>query len=79
MLLYLGQTQMQMVIVPDFVGLDRQQAEMAAEELGLNILITGNGSYEETVQVVKQSVPPGTETELGTTIQLELIDIQARD
>ena len=78
-LLYLGQTQMQMVIVPDFVGLDRQQAEMAAEELGLNILITGNGSYEETVQVVKQSVPPGTETELGTTIQLELIDIQARD
>ena len=78
-LLYLGETQMQMVTVPDFVGLDRQRAEEAAEELGLNILITGNGSYEETVQVVKQSVPPGTETELGTTIQLELIDIQARD
>ena len=78
-LLYLGQMQMQMVTVPDFVGLDRQCAEAAAEELGLNILITGNSSYEETVQVVRQSVPPGTQTEAGTTVQLELIDIQAQD
>ena len=67
------------VQVPDFSGMNRQQASDAAGALGLYILVTGNTSVEPGVTVAAQSIASGTEVPIGTTIKLEFIDTKAAD
>ena len=67
------------VPVPDFSGMNRQQAADTAAELGLYILISGNTSLEPGVTVAGQDIPAGTEVPVGTTIKLKFIDTKAAD
>ena len=79
-LLYCGQEpQERMVEVPDFYGLNRQQASDRAGELGLYILVTGNDSLSPQVVVTGQSMPAGTQVPVGTTIELQFADTQVSD
>ena len=63
-----------MVTVPDFTGMNRQQANDAAGALGLYIRITGNQEISHKVTVTKQSIPKDQKVSVGTTIQLEFMD-----
>ena len=79
-LVYLGEAApVRKVEVPDFTGMNRQQAADAAGKLGLYILVTGNDEVSPTVVVTAQSVPAGTEVDALTMIQLEFTDTAARD
>ena len=79
-LLYFGDMpQENMTTVPDFSGMNRQQASDAAGAAGLYILVTGNTSVDVSVVVTAQSEPKNTQVPVGTTIQLEFTDTQASD
>ena len=79
-LVYLGETpEVRTVEVPDFSGMNRQQASDAAGKLGLYILVSGNDSPEPNVIVTAQSVAPGAQVETGKTIRLEFADTRAAD
>ncbi len=79
-LLYLGEEPEQnQVAVPDFAGMNRQQASDAAGKLGLYILVTGNQENSANVTVTAQSIPKETQVAVGTTITLEFTDLTARD
>ena len=79
-LLYLGETvEEELVTVPDFTGMNRQQAADAAGALGLYILVTGNNEISTTVTVTAQDTPKDTQVSKGTTITLEFTDTTARD
>ena len=79
-LLYLGETaEPQRVEVPNFFGMDRQQADIAAGEAGLYILVSGNTEISPRVTVAAQDIAPGTQVTVGTTIKLKFIDTQATD
>ncbi len=79
-LLYLGETpETEMVTVPDFTGMNRQQASDAAGALGLYILPKGNLDITPGVTATAQSVASGTQVNVGTTIQLEFSDTKAAD
>ena len=79
-LLYLGeQPPEETVEVPDFSGMNRQQASDAAGALGLYILVTGNDGVAANIVVTAQQTAPGTTVPVGTTITLEFIDTAARD
>ena len=79
-LLYLGEDAAEdMVTVPDFTGMHRQQAHDAAGMLGLYILVTGNDAVSTSVTVTSQSVAAETQVPMGTTITLEFTDTAARD
>ena len=79
-LLYFGEdVPNETVKVPDFAGMNRQQASDAAGTLGLYILVTGNTSVEPGVTVTAQSIAAGVEVPIGTTIKLEFIDTKAAD
>ena len=79
-LLYLGQQpEARFVEVPDFAGMDRQQAADAAGNLGLYILATGNTEVSPQIIVTYQSHTPGTTVPAGTTVTLEFTDTAARD
>ena len=65
--------------MPDFVGLNRQQASDAAGALGLYVLVTGNDEISTQVTVTAQNVPKGEKVPRGTTITLEFTDTAARD
>jgi stage V sporulation protein D (sporulation-specific penicillin-binding protein) len=79
-LLYLGEeTDSRIVKVPDFTGMNRQQASDAAGSLGLYILVSGNGDAAANIVVTAQSVPPNTEVTVGTTVTLEFTDTTAKD
>ena len=79
-LLYLGEMPEERTVqVPDFLGMNRQQASDAAGALGLYILVTGNTSLSPTVTVTAQSIPAGERASAGTTITLEFTDTSARD
>ena len=71
--------QPEMVTVPDFAGMTRQQASDAAGLLGIYILVSGNPAVDPNVVVTGQSIPPQTEVAVGTTIKLEFTDTQIRD
>ena len=80
MLVYLGEEPEQRdVAVPDFTGMNRQQASEAAGKLGLYILATGNTEVSAHVVATKQDIPVGQTVPAGTTIQLEFTDTGARD
>ncbi len=79
-LLYLGEEpEQRQVSVPDFTGMNRQQASDAAGELGLYVLVTGNSDVSPNVTVTAQSHPKDTQVPAGTTITLEFTDLAARD
>ena len=67
------------VTVPDFFGMNRQQASDEAGKHGLYILVTGNSEVSTRVVVTAQSIRAGEMTPAGTTIQLEFTDTGARD
>ncbi len=79
-LLYLGpEPEQRTVAVPDFTGLNRQQAEAKAGELGLYILPEGNTELSPTVLVTVQSYPKDTQVPVGTTIHLTFTDTAVQD
>ena len=80
MLVYLGEDPEERTVqVPDFIGMNRQQAADAAGKLGLYILVKGNSEVSTTVVATAQSVSSGENVAVGTTIQLEFTDTGARD
>ena len=79
-LIYLGEKpESKTVTVPDFSGMNRQQAADTAGNLGLYILVTGNQEISHSVTVTAQSIPLGTEVPAGTTITLIFTDTAAAD
>jgi stage V sporulation protein D (sporulation-specific penicillin-binding protein) len=79
-LVYLGDAPPEKEVeVPDFTGMNRQQAADAAGKLGLYILVTGNTEISTRVLATKQSIPAGETVAAGTTVQLEFTDTGARD
>ena len=79
-LVYFGETpEEQMVCVPDFMGMNRQQASDAAGALGLYILVSGNNEVSSKVTVTVQDIAAGTRVKVGTTIRLEFADTAAAD
>ena len=79
-LLYLGEEAVEeMVTVPDFTGMHRQQAADAAGQLGLYLLVTGNQEIAPNVTVTAQSIPKETQVPMGTTITLAFADTTAKD
>ena len=79
-LLYLGEEpEEKCVTVPDFFGMNRQQASDTALNLGLYILVTGNDGVSAAVTVTAQDIPAGTQVSAGTTITLTFTDTTARD
>ncbi len=80
MIVYFGQeAEIRQVEVPDFTGMNRQQAIDAAGRLGIYILTAGNPSADPNVSVTAQSVQAGTQVNVGTTIRLEFTDTAAAD
>ena len=79
-LLYLGEEAAEKTAeVPDFTGMNRQQASDTAGALGLYILVTGNTEVSPSVTVTAQSVAAQTQVPVGTTITLEFTDTAAKD
>jgi stage V sporulation protein D (sporulation-specific penicillin-binding protein) len=79
-LLYLGaEVPENRVTVPDFLGMNRQQAADAAAMAGLYVLVAGNDSLEPSVTAIKQSVAAGYMITRGSTIELTFTDNSASD
>ena len=79
-LLYLGEeAPEQTAEVPDFSGMNRQQASDTAGKAGLYILVAGNDQISSTVTVMDQSIPAGTRVGLGTTVKLTFVDTKTAD
>ncbi len=79
-ILYLGQEpEERTVAVPDFTGMNRQQASDAALSLGLYIQVTGNTEVSPNVTVTAQSEPKDKVVPTGTTITLTFTDTKAAD
>ena len=80
MIVYMGEETPEIAVqVPDFTGMNRALATAAAGELGLLVLHKGNSDLSAHVVVTSQSIPAGTQTTAGTTIELEFTDTAARD
>ena len=79
-LLYFGEApDERMVAVPDFTGMNRQQASDAAGKLGLYILAEGNPQLLPQVVATVQSHPKDTQVPVGTTIILTFTDVGVQD
>ena len=79
-LVYLGEpTQERRVTVPDFTGMNRQQASQAAGQLGLSIIPIGSEAISANVTVCSQKEPAGTELAVGSAVTLQFADTTARD
>ncbi len=79
-ILYFGEDpEVTVTTVPDFTGMNRQQASDAAGAAGLYILVSGNGSLDVNVVVTAQSEAKDTQVPVGTTIRLEFTDTKAHD
>ena len=79
-LLYLeGGPEEETVSVPDFYGMNRQQAADAAGAVGLYILVTGNTEVAPNVTVTAQNYEKEIPVSRGTTIILTFTDTTARD
>ena len=79
-ILYFGdEPEQQLVTVPDFTGMNRQQASDAAGSLGLYIIVQGNTDILPTVTVTAQSHEKQTQVPVGTAIRLTFTDTAAAD
>ena len=74
-----GPPEKRLVKVPDFTGLNRQQAGDLAGSLGLYVLVSGNPEISPRVVAAAQSEPEDAEVPAGTTIRLEFADQNAAD
>ena len=80
MLLYLGQpAPRQQVQVPDFRGMNRQQANDTAGRLGLFIRPIGCPDIGPRVTACSQGEAPGTELAVGSTVTVQFADGALRD
>ncbi len=79
-IVYLGEEAPEKTVaVPDFAGMNRQQAVEQAGKLGLYVLVCGNDGISSAVVAVSQSVEPGKQVPVGTTVAVTFADTQARD
>ncbi len=79
-LLYFGEDpQTPMTKVPDFSGMNRYQASVAASQAGLYVLVSGNTEVSTTVRATAQDIPKDTAVKVGTTVRLEFADTTAAD
>ncbi len=79
-LVYLGEAPpSDTVTIPNFIGMNRQQAADAAAQLGLYILVAGNTDLSPNITVTAQGFAPGDTVTIGTTIRLEFADTKAAD
>ncbi len=79
-LVYLGEEAPDSTVeVPDFLGMQRQQASDAAGQVSLYILVAGNDEISPHVTVTAQSIAPGTRVSPGTTVRLTFTDTKADD
>ena len=79
-LLYLGQpAPRQQVQVPDFRGMNRQQANDTAGRLGLFIRPIGCPDIGPRVTACSQGEAPGTELAVGSTVTVQFADGALRD
>ena len=79
-ILYLGEeTDAKMVEVPNFTGMNRQQANDAAGALGLYILVAGNQEMSPQVTATAQDIAPKTQVPTGMTIRVEFTNTKAPD
>ncbi len=77
-LLYMGQLAPESTVtVPDFTGMNRKLASETATSCNLYIRVVGNDAVASNVVVTRQSIEPGTQVDLGTTIELTFTDIAA--
>ena len=76
-LLYLGEPVPETVIVPDFSGMDPDQAAQTAAEAGLTFRTAGNP--DETSKVQFQDIPANTAAEPGCTVTVTFTDPSAHD
>ena len=65
--------------VPDFTGMNRQQAADTAASLGLVLVAEGNPALLPTVTVSGQSILKDTPVPPGTAVTLTFTDTTARD
>ena len=77
-ILYLNETP-EGTTVPDFLGMNRQQAGDAAGKAGLRISVTGNSETAPQVVVTAQTPAAGEQVPWGTEVILQFTDTQARD
>jgi stage V sporulation protein D (sporulation-specific penicillin-binding protein) len=79
-ILYFGQSAPdETVAVPDFRGMNRQQANDTAGKLGLYIQPIGNLDISPKVTVTTQDILAGTQVKPGTMIKLEFTETKAAD
>ena len=79
-LVYFGETAMERTVeVPDFTGMNRQEAADTAGALGLYVLVTGNQEVSSQVVVTTQDIAPQTQVQVGTTVRLEFTNTKAPD
>ncbi len=77
-LLYFGDVpEDKTVVVPDFLGMTKNQAKKEAEKLGLYILPIGNPGEDLEIKVTAQLDEKGKIVPLGTTVPLEFTDTKA--
>ena len=69
----------ELVSIPDFSGMTRQQAQACAETLGLYLLLEGNPETKDCVIVTAQDIPADTQVPAGTTVTLTFTDTKAKD
>lgn len=67
-----GNTEPEVVEVPNLVGLSAAEANTALTQLGLNIVTMGASSDNADAKVQFQSEPAGTSVEVGTVINLTM-------
>lgn len=77
--LYTEEASVTTITVPDFMGRSYSGATSLANGLGLNVKRTGASGTGSGVEVVGQSIAPGTEVPAGTVITLEYRDMSVRD
>ena len=79
-LLYLGEAAPdEKTSVPDFFGMNRQQAADAADRAGIYIRCTGNPDTETNVAAASQDIPAGDLVPRGSTVTVQFADLGARD
>lgn len=79
-ILYMGQEPPEdLVTVPDFTGMTIGQANQAAANAGLYILVKGATEDSGYVTATGQDVEPGTSVVRGSTIRVDFVDHTAQD
>lgn len=65
--------------LPDFTGMNRQQAEDAASNAGVILRVTGNPETGTDIIAVSQRPSAGETAERGTEVTVRFADRNARD